>query len=84
MTAITRQCPECQGSGRHYWSRYGGNDPDVVDRGPCEKCDGEGEIIVSCDDCREPAVERIDGHPYCATHAAEVRADQQFEATTGM
>lgn len=77
---LMRTCPVCEGSGRHYWSRYGGNDPDVVDKGPCENddCD-QGEVPVWCEmfKCDEPAVERIDGTPSCAAHAAEFRAEAQ-------
>jgi RecJ-like exonuclease len=33
-------CPACQGEGRIYKSRYGGNDPDVWDAGMCPTCEG--------------------------------------------
>lgn len=33
-------CETCCGEGRIWKSRYGGNDPDVWDAGPCPECDG--------------------------------------------
>jgi DnaJ-class molecular chaperone len=42
-------CTKCGGEGRKLWSRYGGNDPDVFDKGPCEACDGTG--AQTCDHC---------------------------------
>lgn len=75
---IMNICPECGGEGRRWRSKYGGNDPDVWDAGPCEHCDGAGYIPVLCDDCRTPAVERIDGHPYCTTHADEIREEAKL------
>jgi len=69
-------CTECGGTGRVLWSRYGGNDPDVVDKGPCEYCDGTGQQRCSecaefaCDAWIEPGnsdyAERV--YPLCATH----------------
>jgi hypothetical protein len=54
MTVVI-SCIECNGSGRHMKSTYGGNDPDVWDAGPCEACDGTGDQC--CEECcKEPAV----------------------------
>lgn len=51
----TLSCVACGGEGRKYKSRYGGNDPDVWDAGPCEACDGSGN--QTCEECGEhPAV----------------------------
>jgi len=36
-------CGRCCGEGRRWVSRYGGNDPDVWDGGPCTACNGSGE-----------------------------------------
>ena len=48
-------CTKCGGEGRHWKSRYGGNDPDVWDAGPCERCDGSGNHV--CEECgKHPAV----------------------------
>jgi hypothetical protein len=48
-------CSECDGEGRRYTSRYGGNDPDVWDAGVCLACDGDGNQV--CEDCGDhPAV----------------------------
>lgn len=44
-------CQKCGGDGREWRSKYGGNDPDVWDAGPCEACDGTGE--QTCEDCGE-------------------------------
>lgn len=33
-------CIKCQGEGRIFKSKYGGNDPDVWDAGKCEACGG--------------------------------------------
>jgi len=35
-------CEHCE-DGRRWVSRYGGNDPDVWDAGPCPVCSGTGE-----------------------------------------
>jgi hypothetical protein len=37
-------CQHCGGEGKLYTSRYGGNDPDVWSTGPCEACNGTGEV----------------------------------------
>lgn len=48
-------CQTCGGDGRDWHSRYGGNDPDVWDAGPCKNCNGTGEQV--CEDCGEhPAI----------------------------
>jgi DnaJ-class molecular chaperone len=53
-------CKSCNGSGRKYWSRYGGNDPDVVDVGPCDECSGSGQQV--CEYCgKSEAVWAIQG-----------------------
>lgn len=44
-------CRECNGEGRVWASRYGGNDPDVWDAGPCERCQGSGN--ETCEECGE-------------------------------
>jgi DnaJ-class molecular chaperone len=42
---VGEACPTCSGSGRERWSQWGGNDPGVVDRGPCSECDGTGKVL---------------------------------------
>lgn len=42
-------CDDCGGEGRIYQSRHGGNDPDVWDAGPCERCAGSGNAW--CEEC---------------------------------
>lgn len=39
-------CEVCHGEGRKLTSRYGGNDPDTIDEGPCPACK-EREMTVS-------------------------------------
>ena len=79
---IAIPCGECDGNGRLWTSRYGGNDPDVWDAGPCLHCRGTG--IQRCCECNEAAVDiyshtvrgrRID-HPVCAAHLAEWLEDE--------
>jgi hypothetical protein len=79
--SIMRICDECDGEGRLWKSRYGGNDPDVSYAGRCEKCH-EGTIEVFCEGigCREPATEMVtfeDGkvEPYCQQCAMQARID---------
>lgn len=76
---LARICRTCGGEGRMIKSRYGGNDPDTWDAGPCENddCDNGYEPIW-CEGwrCSAPATELIDGEPFCDEHAREWRADQ--------
>lgn len=61
MRAGILPCAVCGGDGRKWRSRYGGNDPDVWDAGPCPCCDGSGE--QTCEDCGEhPAMFRLIEH----------------------
>lgn len=39
-------CESCGGEGRILKSRYGGNDPDVWDAGPCPVCDGTAYVTI--------------------------------------
>lgn len=59
MTALTRSCPDCGGEGRKIKSRYGGNDPDTWDAGPCERCEETGYVLVFCELCGEFGAEEI-------------------------
>lgn len=36
-------CAVCGGEGRIFKSRYGGNDPDVWDAGPCPACNKDSQ-----------------------------------------
>ena len=56
VSTRTLACSECGGEGRIWASRYGGNDPDVWDAGPCEACAGTGD--QACEVCNDgsPAV----------------------------
>ena len=59
-------CPKCGGEGRKWESRYGGNDPDVWDAGPCEACNGSGNYVCDERGCTEPAVGfNDDGEALC-------------------
>ena len=50
---VTVDCEACGGEGRIYKSRYGGNDPDVWDAGPCPECHGTARVEIAS----EPADE---------------------------
>jgi hypothetical protein len=59
-------CIKCQGEGRIFKSKYGGNDPDVWDAGMCEACDGSGNHTCEnrgCDDIAQGFNE--DGEALC-------------------
>lgn len=45
-TSVRVLCEACGGEGRRYTSRYGGNDPDVWDAGPCQACEGTCYVDV--------------------------------------
>ena len=49
-------CRHCGGEGRRWTSRYGGNDPDVTDAGPCEHCQGSGDQPCQYCETGDPAV----------------------------
>lgn len=42
-------CEACGSEGRVLTSRYGGNDPDTIDLGPCPWCEGTGGEIIETD-----------------------------------
>lgn len=68
-------CIKCGGEGRKYQSRYGGNDPDVWDAGPCEACNGSGNQTCDTRGCSGPAIAfNEDGEALCE--------DCMFEWTT--
>jgi hypothetical protein len=48
-------CIKCQGEGRIFKSKYGGNDPDVWDAGMCEACEGSGNHTCDNRGCDEIA-----------------------------
>lgn len=59
-------CIKCQGEGRIFKSKYGGNDPDVWDAGKCEACEGSGEHACDNHGCPETAVGfNDDGEALC-------------------
>jgi hypothetical protein len=73
---LTIICTSCAGEGSIFISRYGGNDPDVWDAGPCELCDATGHTFLCCDCCPNPeATEWFQSLALCATCAAEQKAD---------
>lgn len=39
-------CEYCGTEGRIYRSRYGGNDPDTIDLGPCPVCEGKCSVVI--------------------------------------
>jgi hypothetical protein len=72
---LTIVCAACGGEGRNIKSRYGGNDPDTWDAGPCLRCDETGYEFVSCEACHDPAVRVFEGNPLCMAHFEEWSAD---------
>ena len=83
VMALTTPCPHCE-DGVRWTSRYGGNDPDVWPIGPCEHCDGTGQVEVVCEYCGDlGATEMLDGRPYHLRCAEEVMADLDPWRTSG-
>lgn len=75
---LTHTCPDCHGEMRMWKSRYGGNDPDVWDAGPCPNHDCEdGEVPIWCEGwkCHEAAVRIVEGAPLCDACARETEAE---------
>lgn len=61
MSQVFKDCDVCGGEGRILMSRYGGNDPDVWDAGPCEDCDGTGQIAMMCEHIGCERAATVDG-----------------------
>ena len=73
-------CSKCQGEGRQFKSRYGGNDPDTWDAGECESCEGSGDQACEARGCKEPAVAfNDDGEALCEDCLAEWMTELQDE-----
>lgn len=73
---LTVICPDCGGEGREIRSRYGGNDPDTWDAGPCDRCDQTGYAVLQCDHCgRADAIEWFDNDALCAACSTIARED---------
>lgn len=65
-------CRNCNGEGRMFKSRYGGNDPDVYDAGQCPECEGSGTQTCEVRGCSEKAVAfNEDGEALCEDCLAE-------------
>lgn len=65
-------CSKCQGEGRIFKSKYGGNDPDVWDAGECDACEGGGDHMCEARGCTEKAVAfNDDGEALCEDCLAE-------------
>lgn len=59
-------CSKCQGEGRIFKSKYGGNDPDVWDAGKCDACEGSGDHMCEARGCTEKAAAfNDDGEALC-------------------
>lgn len=70
-------CSKCQGEGRLFRSKYGGNDPDVWDAGQCEACDGRGSETCASRGCKELAVAfNDDGDALCEDCLMEWAAEE--------
>lgn len=69
-------CIVCGGEGRELKSRYGGNDPDTLDAGPCPACDGSGNHTCEHGGCLNAAVGfDEDGTPMCEECLFETAMD---------
>ena len=76
-------CEHCE-EGRLIKSRWGGNDPDTWDAGPCEECGGTGEIEVFCDSCNKEATRVTKGFwPKSKTPYTEYTCEACFAETEG-
>lgn len=59
-------CHKCQGEGRIFKSKYGGNDPDVWDAGECPECEGGGDAACEKRGCDQKAAGfNDDGEALC-------------------
>ena len=73
-------CPTCQGEGRIWKSKYGGNDPDVWDAGQCPTCEGAREMRCDVRKCKGWAVGfNEDGEAMCEDCLAEWIAQGEAE-----
>lgn len=73
-------CSKCQGEGRVFKSKYGGNDPDVWDAGECEVCEGSGNHMCERRGCTEKAVAfNDDGEALCEDCLAEWASEYSEE-----
>ena len=77
-------CLKCNGEGRIFKSKYGGNDPDVWDAGKCAECDGSGTAVCESRGCTQAAIAfNDDGEAMCEDCLAEyVTANSQFGVGT--
>ena len=74
---IKLPCIKCQGEGRIFKSKYGGNDPDVWDAGQCEVCEGSGDAICDKRGCNETATGfNDDGEALCQDCLLEWTTEQ--------
>ena len=86
---LTCECPQCDGEGRVYKSRYGGNDPDTWTI-RCDTCAGDGEIVRLCEAqrCDRHATELVTfadcTEPYCEHCAPEMRIEAVTERLAGL
>ena len=72
MTTLTVTCPDCDGEGNRYTSRYGGNDPNTWFAGPCD-CD-HGLVALRCVECDQAeAIEWFQGDPLCGKCVAAAK-----------
>ena len=83
------ECVECDGEGRVYKSRYGGNDPDCWAI-RCDTCAGDGEIVRLCEAqrCDRHATELVTfadcTEPYCEQCAPRMRIEAVTERLAGL
>jgi len=65
-------CSKCGGEGRLYTTRYGGNDPDVIDAGQCEACNGTGTRKCERQGCDGDAASQYEGKSFCNECLSEI------------
>ena len=89
IVPLVCECVECDGEGRVYKSRYGGNDPDCWAI-RCDTCAGDGEIVRLCEAqrCDRHATELVTfadcTEPYCEQCAPRVRIEAVTERLAGL
>ena len=89
IVPLTCECVECDGEGRIYRSRFGGNDPYVWSV-RCDTCAGDGEIVRLCEAqrCDRHATELVTFadcvEPYCEQCAPRMRIEAVTERLAGL
>lgn len=76
-------CENCE-DGRIIKSRWGGNDPDTWDAGPCPECDGTGYKTAHCECCDRSATRIFNQFvPLTNSYRTEYWCEACFAETEG-